>query len=159
MFNLELNTQTLIYIIGVLSVIFVLLIIWTARLEIRINKLLRGKNAESLESSIFNLGEEINSLQSFQEDMKKYLTDVERRLRRSAQGISTVRFNPFKGTGAGGDQSFATAILDEEGSGVVLSSLYTRDRVSMYAKPVVNFKSKYRLSYEEKEAIKNATVT
>ena len=70
--------------------------------------------------------------------------------------MHTVRFNPFKGTGAGGNQSFATALLNENGDGVVLSSLYSRERVSVYAKPVQKFSSEYELSGEEKQAIKSA---
>jgi hypothetical protein len=67
--------------------------------------------------------------------MEEYLTTVEKRLKKSIQGVETVRFNPFKGTGAGGNQSFSTAFVNEKGDGVVLTSMYARDRISMFAKP------------------------
>jgi len=41
---------------------------------------------------------------------------------------------------------------------VVLSSLYARDRMSIFAKPVKNNKSEYELTEEEKEALKKAEV-
>jgi hypothetical protein len=71
------------------------------------------------------------------------------------QKIGLVRFNPFAGTG--GDQSFCLALLDGEDSGLVLSSLHSRDATRIYAKPVKQGKSAgYELSHEEVQAIKNA---
>jgi len=70
------------------------------------------------------------------------------------RGVGVVRFNPF--TAQGGNQSFAAAFLDEQGSGVVLSTLYARDRVGVYAKPVDNGSSSFELTEEEKEAISKA---
>ena len=67
-----------------------------------------------------------------------------------------VRFNPFSGDGSGGNQSFAAAFLDEKGSGVVLSSLYARDRVGLYAKPIEKGASSFELTKEEKEALERA---
>src|SRR3989344_6036819 len=49
-------------------------------------------------------------------------------------------------------------ILDEEGDGLVISSLYSRERMSIFAKPVKNGKSEYELSTEEKEALTRAEV-
>ncbi|PJC28376.1 hypothetical protein CO054_00495 [Candidatus Shapirobacteria bacterium CG_4_9_14_0_2_um_filter_39_11] len=69
--------------------------------------------------------------------------------------IGLVRFNPFPGTG--GDQSFCLSILDGEGSGLVISSLHSRETTRIYAKPVKKGKAAgYELSTEEKQAIKNA---
>ncbi len=71
------------------------------------------------------------------------------------QKIGLVRFNPF--TGTGGNQSFCLAILDGEDSGLVISSLHSRDTTRIYAKPVKSGKAEgYELSTEEKQAIKGA---
>ena len=37
-------------------------------------------------------------------------------------------------------------MLNEEGDGVVFSSLYSRERMSIFAKPIKNNKSEYELS-------------
>jgi hypothetical protein len=67
-----------------------------------------------------------------------------------------VRFNPFKDIG--GDQSFALALLDGKNSGLVVSSLHTREGTRIYSKPVIKGESeKYPLTDEEKSAIKAAT--
>ena len=49
-------------------------------------------------------------------------------------------------------------MLNEEGDGVVFSSLYSRERMSVFAKPIKNNKSEYELTSEEKEALKKAEV-
>jgi len=147
------NEQILIYtLLGIL----ILVLLWIIRLEFKFSRLLRGKNAKNLEDTITQLGREVNGLHLSQKQIEEYLIKAEARIRRSVQGMSTVRFNPFKGNGSGGNQSFATALLNENGDGVVLSSLYSRERVSVYAKPVKKFSSEYELTAEEKQAIKSA---
>jgi hypothetical protein len=68
---------------------------------------------------------------------------------------ATVRFNPFQGEGTGGNQSFSSIFADEEGNGVVITSMHTRERTNMFGKPLKNWKSEYELTDEEKQAIKN----
>ncbi|MGD2205828.1 MAG: DUF4446 family protein [Anaerolineae bacterium] len=69
----------------------------------------------------------------------------------SFQHLGVVRFNPFHDTG--GDQSFAIALVDGHGNGVVLSSLHGRDVTRVYAKPLEKWESTYSLTDEEKQAI------
>ena len=139
-----------------ISAILIFLVIWIMQLEKKIKNFTRGKNGKSLEDSMIMLKSGQDDLISFRKDMEQYLTEVERRLRRSTQSIETIRFNPFKGTGSGGNQSFATAFLDENGDGLVMSSLYARDRVSVFSKPIKKFTSEFELSEEEKKVIENA---
>lgn len=146
---MPIDTNLLIYILAGLVVILAGLVIylWT-----RVSKLLRGKDAASLEDTLHRLLKETDDLHRSRADIEEYLKQVETRLRRSISSVATVRFNPFQGT-SGSNQSFATAFLSEEGNGVVFSSLYSRDRVSVYAKPVVKSTSTYELTGEEEEAI------
>lgn len=139
--------------VSVTGFLGLVLIIWLIRLESRMGKLLRGKNAKSLEDSINNVLKELGELQQFTKEMESYLTSVETRLKKSIQAVETVRFNPFKGTGTGGNNSFSTTFVNEKGDGVVLTSMYARDRISMFAKPVKEFASDNELSEEEIESI------
>ncbi|MDO8594157.1 MAG: DUF4446 family protein [bacterium] len=148
-----LDTNTLLIVFTVCMVIAVLLGIHT---EWKVNRLLRGKNGKTLEEVIVRNANDIEKLKEFRKELEKYLESVEKRLDQSIRGVGTVRFNPFKGNGEGGNQSFATALLDEKENGVVLSTLYTRERVGVYAKPLKNGKSEYELTSEEKEAMKLA---
>lgn len=118
--------------------------------------MLRGKNTMTIEDSIIELAKEIDALSEYREESKKYLKLVEERLRKSVQAIETKRFNPFKGSGTGGNQSFASAFINENGDGLILSSLYSSDRMSVFAKPVSDFKPSYELTDEEAEALDKA---
>lgn len=125
-------------------------------LNFRLSRFLRGKEAKSLEESIIKHGADIEKFKAFRKELEEYLDTVEQRLDASVRGVGTVRFNPFKGSGEGGQMSFATAFLDEKENGVVLSTLSTRERLGVYAKPLRNGISEYELTGEEMQAIKSA---
>ena len=146
------NDIVIYCLLGLLIVLTILVI----RLEIKIKNLLLGTDSKNLSDSIKTIRTELAVQGAFKKDMSEYLKGVEKRLQKSIQGVHTIRFNPFKGDGSGGNQSFATALVNEKGDGVVLSSLYTRDRVSVFSKPVARNSSEYELSVEEKDAILKA---
>lgn len=150
------TTNIIIYSLIILAIILIAIII---RLEIRMKKLMSGKNANSLEESFNSMQGDISNLHKFENDMKNYLTDVEKRLRRSVQAVETIRYNPFKGTGSGGNQSFATGLISEDGNGVVISSLYSREHISIFSKPIKSHKSEFELTEEELEVLKKAKET
>ncbi len=145
-----------LYITYGLIALVVILVGWTLRLEIKIKKLLIGKDAKSLEDSIVSAKDNLEKLNTFQKESSLYFRNVEKRLNRSLQSVETIRFNPFKGTGDGGNQSFSTSFISENGDGVVISSLYSRDRVSVFSKPLNKFESSFELTEEEKDVIKNS---
>lgn len=136
--------------------IAVILIGWIIRLEIKIKRLLGTSNAHSLEDSIVHAKKDIEDLKSFKKDSLDYFTNVEKRLGRSIQSVETIRFNPFKGVGEGGNQSFATVLISEKGDGVVVSSLYSRERVSVFSKPIKKFESTFDLTEEEKDVLRTS---
>ncbi|MDO8536652.1 MAG: DUF4446 family protein [bacterium] len=71
--------------------------------------------------------------------------------RTSIQKVGFKRYNPFKDTGS--DQSFSLALLDHENNGIVLSSLYLREGVRVYAKRIEDGKAQQTLFDEEKEVL------
>ena len=153
--NIPFTTETILIIILFLALAIITYVVF--RLDNKLRKFLVNEKAETLSDSISTMEAGIRGLENFKDEVEKYLVSVEKRLKKSTQGIYTVRFNPFKGTtGSGGNQSFATAFLNESGDGVVVSSLYAREHVSIFAKPVVNGASEYELSDEEAQAIKEA---
>lgn len=139
-----------------LTAIIVILILLVIQLQVRFRKLLRGHRAETIEDSLKLIEHDLKNLKNFKKETVAYLEDVEKRIGQSIQGVGTVRFNPFRGNGEGGNQSFATSFVSEKGNGVVISSLYSRDHVSIFSKPLKDFKSEFELTGEEREAIKLA---
>jgi len=70
------------------------------------------------------------------------------------QKVGLVRFNPFRETG--GDHSFSLALLNAKNTGILLTSLHTRERTRVYIKAVKKGKSEYEFSQEEKKALSKA---
>jgi len=130
--------------------------IWTFNTEKRLKKFFLGKKAKDLEDTIANLDEDISKLKKAKEASEKEIGVINNKLKKSIRGLETVRFNPFPDQGS--NQSFAIGMLNEDGDGVVFSSLYSRDRMSMFAKPIKNGKSEFELTIEEKEVLKKAEV-
>lgn len=115
-----------------------------------------GKKAKDLEETLIHLEEEIARLSKSKENMEKDLININQKLRKSIRGLETIRFNPFPDQGS--NQSFAIGLQNEDGDGVVISSLYSRERMSVFAKPIKKGVSTYELTDEEKEVIQKAKV-
>ena len=143
-------------LIGVLSIICLALVADVFHLRRSLRKLFRDKDNCDLGSVLKIVNSDIDELERFRGEMEKYLESLEKRVRRSTQATEMVRFNAFKGDGVGGNQSFATALLNEEGDGAVLSSLYSRERVSVFSKSIIKFTSEIELSEEERQAVAKA---
>ena len=88
------------------------------------------------------------------EELKSRVSALESALPKDLRRVGLVRYNPF--SDAGGDHSFALALLNDKNDGIVLSSLYGREINRMYAKPIQGGKSQYQLTAEEIKAIENA---
>ncbi|OGI60104.1 hypothetical protein A2814_00870 [Candidatus Nomurabacteria bacterium RIFCSPHIGHO2_01_FULL_38_19] len=130
--------------------------VWIFTTEKRLKRFFMGKTAKNLEDTIIALGNDIAQLKKAKENAEKDIAIINTKLRKSIRGLETVRFNPFSDQGS--NQSFAIGMLNEDGDGVVFSSLYSRERMSVFAKPIKNNKSEYELTAEEKEALKKAQV-
>jgi len=152
------NFLIIIAILGALVIILVALgafLFWQNRLiSRRLNAFFQGRKARDLEEI---LAQQIKRQMKSEKEIKelfKSSRDLWKIALKSVQKIGIVRFNPFKDTG--GDQSFAIALLDNSDSGLVISSLYSREGTRIYSKPIEKGKSKYQLSDEEKMAIEKA---
>ena len=130
--------------------------VWVVITEKRLKRFFLGKKAKDLEDTIVILETEINKLNKAKENIEKEVSIINRKLKKSIRGLETIRFNPFPDQGS--NQSFAVGMLNEEGDGLVISSLYSRERMSIFAKPIKGGVSTYELSAEEKEALKKAKV-
>lgn len=131
-------------------------VIWVIVTEKRLKKFFLGKKAKDLEDTITILETEITKLKKEREVIEKNITSINSKLKKSVRGLETIRFNPFPDQGS--NQSFAIGMLNEEGDGLVISSLYSRERMSVFAKPIKGGKSEYELTTEEKEALNKARV-
>ena len=83
-------------------------------------------------------------------------------LRAEAEGalrhLGVVRYDAFAGAGqqAGGRLSWSVALLDDSGTGVVLTAIHGRSEARSYAKSVSGWASDQPLSPEEEQAVATA---
>jgi len=154
--NIKLDNIALLafFVFTILSILIG--IVWIVKTEQRLKKFFLGKRAKDLEDTISILEEDIVKLKSAKEKAEKDIVVINQKLQKSIRGLETVRFNPFPDQGS--NQSFAIGMLNGDGDGVVFSSLYSRERMSVYAKPIKGGKSTYELTAEEKEALQKARV-
>ena len=149
--------EIIFFVLTGISIVFIILgAFWVISTEKRLNRFFLGKKAKDLEDTIAILEQNINRLNKAKEDIEKEISLINNKMKKSIRGLETIRFNPFPDQGS--NQSFAIGMLDEEGDGLVISSLYSRERMSVFAKPIKGGVSEYELSREEKEALKKAGV-
>jgi hypothetical protein len=72
-------------------------------------------------------------------------------LAQALKHVAVVRYDAF--ADMGGRLSFSTAVVDDRGDGVVISSIHARGESRTYAKGVVGGKSDATLTPEEQQAL------
>jgi len=127
------------------------------RLGARLDGITRGEDGRSLEAVLDAHLDKVFSVANDVDDLSARSALLEASGRRAVQRVGLVRFNPFEETG--GNQSFALAMTDANGDGVVISSLHARAGTRLYAKSVVAGRSDAALSAEEAEALRIALAT
>lgn len=125
-------------------------------MHVKVSRIFRSANAPDIERLLKLHTKTLEDLIRFQADSTTYMKSLSNRIKSKVGTIPTLRFNPFKGTDLGGNQSFSSVFVDEEGNGVVITSMHTRERTSVFAKPLQNWKSIYELTAEEKTVIKQS---
>lgn len=113
-----------------------------------------GARARTPTNTLGDALQRLIALEKRVEDIAPRIATVEAISTIAVQKIGFMRFNPFEHTG--GDQSFAIALLDRSNNGIVLSSLYTREGVRVYAKEIRGGASKHQLSREEQKVLEQA---
>lgn len=157
--TLDESTQTTIIV--ALAAAVVLLLVWVAllqrseaRLRLRLRRVLTGGESTSLDQILDQQSQRLDGLSGRVDALNKLHRELEAITQRAVQKVGVIRYNPF--ADAGGDQSFAIALLDAEGNGLVVSSLHSRTETRVFAKPVRAGRSTYPLSDEEQQAVKKA---
>jgi hypothetical protein len=123
----------------------------------RYSNLTRGDDDGTLLESLDRQLGEVHNLGLKVDAVAADCRELRESLQLSLRQVGLIRYNPFGDTG--GDQSFALALLDERGDGVVLSSLFGRTESRIFAKPVKDGRSRYPLTAEEEQAIVQASLS
>lgn len=144
------------FLAAIILAVIVVIILFTLviRLHTKVSNFTRGSDGTSLESVIKKLLTNHELYEKQHNSLVNFAKEIDARVSTSHRGFAIIRFNAYEHTG--GNQSFACATLDESGNGMVLSSLYSRERSNVFAKPIQNFTCEFELTKEEKQVIKDA---
>ena len=113
-----------------------------------------GKNGSDLEETLTLLVNRTTANEKTLESHKQGLEYVDARVKKSLRGYSLVRYNAY--SDGGGEQSFASGLIDERGDGYILSVITNRNHVGLYAKKVVGGTAQQSLTREETDALASA---
>jgi hypothetical protein len=158
---MPLDARVLSTLVLVLAAAVVVLLVWVAWLQRsdvllrrRLRRLFGDGEGVGLDEMLDQQFRRLDTVAERVEALNRLHRELETLSQQSIQKVGVIRFNPFADTG--GDQSFAVALLDAAGNGVVLSSLHGRADTRIFAKPVQAGRSKHALSDEEQDAIRKA---
>jgi len=164
LFSLGINTQLLQIITVVSLAMAIFAMIMTFYLSSRFKKFqkaytslqtfLSGTRMEDLLRA--NL-KEVRELSDAVSDHQTRLFQVENKLRNGIDRAELIRFNSFEKMGA--ELSFALALLNQEGTGVILTGIQSIEECRVYAKTVEKGQTAVKLNPEEKQAIERACNT
>src|SRR5262245_17952531 len=144
--------------LGVAILVLLLIVIVQARriggLGKRLDGITRGEDGRSLEAVLDAHLDKVFGVAREVDDLSARSAVLEANGRRAVQRVGLVRFNPFEETG--GNQSFALALTDANGDGIVISSLHARAGRRLYETALVGGRWDAALSAEEAEALRIA---
>lgn len=155
----------IITVVGIaISVIALLAIIMTLVLYSRMKRFEKAYNSlqtfmsgirmEDLLKANFK---EVRELSQQTSSQAVRLDKIEEKLRQDIDRAELIRFNSFENMGA--ELSFALAMLNQEGTGVVLTGIHTVEESRIYCKAIEKGQASVKLIKEEKEAIDKACKT
>ena len=143
---------SIIIILGINLILFISIIISNARIN-RINKnnkefMKKLGTGKDITEDLNNYMDRIIDLEAGISETHTYCRQLDNKIKECIQKIGIVRYNAY--SDAGNDLSFAVAMLDDKNNGIVFNGIYSREMSNIYAKPIVDGKSKYNLTdYEE----------
>lgn len=142
----------------VLALLALLLSLWLILRTRRLARLgaFRPQMPADLQSAVEREIGRLDALIGRVDELNGRLPTVERRASSALQRVGVVRFTAFADTG--GQQSFVVALLDAQSSGLLISSLHSRQQTRIYMKQVTEGRSDTQLSDEENEALRLAGV-
>ena len=147
---------------GALALVAIVLVLVLMR---RLKRVRNAQRAVLGSSGQQDLVSHAQGLQSAFEDLRNMVENTfsqlgrrfesnEQRLGQTISRTAVIRYDAYGEMT--GRQSSSMALLDESGTGVVLSSILHREQARMYVKGIRDGQSEFELSPEENEAIQTA---
>lgn len=150
-----------IYIIIFLILVCVLLIVYCARtnkkidrLNGKIRKFMTGKDGKSLEKAINKRFTQVDDLLIYDKETNKKIKKINEDFLMAFQKMGIVKYDAFNEMG--GKLSFSLALLNETDDGFVMNAVHSREGCYTYIKEIIAGNSIIVLCEEEQEALEMA---
>ena len=140
---------------GMLALILILLILIIAtlcklkKLRRKLDRYMRGKDAESLEETILSCIEKAEKVDQMNHILREDIIGLRKNQKITFQKMGMVKY-------MSGDLSFALALLDQENNGFLINSVYGNEGGYSYIKEIKNGESEILLSEDEQKALDKA---
>lgn len=154
------NIDIAYILIGFLVAILILLIlvivsmIRISKLNKRLARFMKGKDAQSLEKEIVGLYEDNKFLKNMVDNNKRDIRQLYKQLAKAFQKVGIVKYDAYQQMG--GLLSFSLALLDEDNNGLILNSVHSTEGCYTYTKEIHHGECDIELSNEEKVALEQA---
>ncbi|MCR3761131.1 DUF4446 family protein [Clostridium felsineum] len=153
-----LNQFNVYITIGLCILVFVLIILnisslhSTKKLKKNYKKLMRGTSSENLEELINGYLNKVEQISEDAKEVKDIYGGIQAQVKTCIKNVAMVRYKAFDNVGS--DLSFSLVMLDDNYDGIIITSIYGRGESVVYAKPINKGLSRYDLSDEEKNILK-----
>lgn len=154
------NIDIAYILIGFATAILLLLIlvivsmVRISKLNKRLARFMKGKDAQSLEKEIVGLYEDNKFLKNMVDNNKRDIRQLHKQLVKAFQKVGIVKYDAYQQMG--GLLSFSLALLDEDNNGLILNSVHSTEGCYTYTKEIHRGECDIELSNEEKVALEQA---
>lgn len=145
---------SLLALILVLFIMVIVLMVRMSKVNKRLSKFMKGKDAQSLEKEIVGLYEDNKFLKNMVDSNKKDIRQLYKQLAKAFQKVGIVKYDAYQQMG--GLLSFSLALLDEDNNGLILNSVHSTEGCYTYTKEIRRGECNIELSNEEKVALEQA---
>lgn len=152
------NQEAISYLALGLGVLGFAIGVWSFQQVGKLRKqftIFRGESSETdVLSSVLEHINRVNDLEISVSKLNNAVLLAQRDVAVALRHVAVVRFSAIQDMG--GQYSFSMALLDDDGTGFVLTCIQNQTTSRVYAKPVINRNSDIPLSPEELQAITSA---
>ena len=124
------------------------------RLKNSYNTFMKGKDGKTLENSLKEKFDEVETVLRVTKQNRQDIKDMSRILKRNFHKFGIVKYDAFNEMG--GKLSFAIAMLDGNNSGWIINAMHSREGCYTYIKEIIKGESYIELAEEEAEALDKA---
>lgn len=150
--NATLLLLTLAVFVLLLFIGWFVLLVYLTRQNRRIQALTRGMEGQNLEETLTAHMTKVEQTERRMDGLEQAVGVLQAQIPNCLQRVNLVRFDAFDDVG--GEQSFSLGLLNQRGDGIVMTGVYSRMDVRVYAKSIQNGKTSHALSQEEERVLR-----